>query len=197
MLKFYIEHQTVVVKNAFLPDRRLQPHRIRAMDCFSEALPDVVLPDPGLLCEILFDLFVLIRISSSCEYVFFPSRHPSFDKLKLFRADVLPLAARLFAFESHSLCKVTLTVSTTACNPRLGEILDMELVSAIFLGVPYPEMEPLLMALGVCVYLHVHVVLLVCDPICLKQIAGFEHRVDQKHVAFVPLLNAILSILVL
>lgn len=73
----------------------------------------------------------------------------------------------------------------------------MELVLLVLAHVSDSEVEPLLMAFGIGVDLHVEVVLFRTDSIGLEQITRLNHAVTQKHVIVIPLNQRVLIFLIL
>lgn len=64
----------------------------------------------------------------------------------------------------------------------LREISDVEGVLLVFEGILSFEVEPLLMSLGIRVYIEVEVVLCSIHILRLLQVATLEKRVEQKAV---------------
>ena len=58
----------------------------------------------------------------------------------------------------NSLSQLFFLVACATCNARLRKIHYMEHVFTVLTSVLDPEIEPLLMALGICVDLHVETV---------------------------------------
>ena len=64
----------------------------------------------------------------------------------------------------------------------LGEISDMEGVLLVFEGILSFEVEPLLMSLGIRVYVKVEVVFCWVHILSLLQVTTLKKRVEQKAV---------------
>ena len=88
-------------------------------------------------------------------------------------------------------------MQTTVSAGWLSEVHDPESVLAVGLSVLHTEVEPLLMATGVSVHLHVKLVLTRTHHFCLEQVTALEHRVKQQDVVVVFLQQFLLQIVLL
>ena len=136
----------------------------------------------NILIECLLDPIFLIGVSS-CRYnIFFPSGDIGFDVLTLtvFIGDVVPFLSLFFLglhHDSHHV--VALLIASSSSNAGFREVHDIEGVLFAFNSTFGLEIEPLLMASGVCINLHEQVVTILLRRrfLSLQQVAALKHRV--------------------
>lgn len=103
----------------------------------------------------------------------------------------VPIVA-LFALEHDSLEEVSLAVALTPCEARLREVHDHEFILMAFFGVGDTKIEPLLVAFGVRIHLHVKSVFVGSESISTEQVSGLEHTIEQEHIAVMFLYQLVL-----
>lgn len=114
----------------------------------------------------------MVAVVDGCKRIFLTPLYLGAFIGQLVFADHLPfLDVALLALEHNALLKFVLAKASTTSYSGLGKVHDHEFVFMVLASIANSKVEPLLVALGVCVHLHVQPIFTARDSVGAKQIA--------------------------